>query len=48
MSRKEKLILRFLHQFAATITLHKPHPANVLKRYSINQVFEVLKQEDLL
>ena len=39
---------RFLHQEAATITLHKPHPQNVLKRYAIDQVLDVLKQENLL
>ena len=39
---------RFLHHSAATITLHKPHPQNVLKRYAIDQVLEVLKQENML
>ncbi|MGR3177249.1 MAG: type II toxin-antitoxin system HicA family toxin [Candidatus Anammoxibacter sp.] len=39
---------RFVHPFAATITLHKPHPQNFLKRYAIDQVFDVLKQEDML
>ena len=39
---------RFLHDTAATIALHKPHPQNVLKRYVINQVLEILIREDLL
>ena len=39
---------RFLHNTAATITLHKPHPQNVLKRYVMNQLLELLIKEDLL
>ncbi len=39
---------RFVHPTAATITLHKPHPKNILKRYAIDQILEVLKQEDML
>lgn len=39
---------RFVHPSAATITLHKPHPQNFLKRYAIDQVLDVLKQEDML
>ncbi len=39
---------RFVHPSAATITLHKPHPQNVLKQYAIDQILETLKQEDLL
>ena len=30
------------------ISLHKPHPKNILKGYQIKQVLEVLKGEDLL
>ena len=37
---------RFIHLTAATITLHKPHPQNTLKRYTIDDVIEILKQED--
>ena len=39
---------RFLHHSAATITLHKPHPKNVLKRYAIDQVLDLLRQEKML
>lgn len=39
---------RFVHSIKATITLHKPHPQNILKRYAIDQVLEVLRQEDML
>ena len=39
---------RFVHPTAATITLHKPHPKNVLKMYIINDILEVLKQEGML
>ncbi len=39
---------RFVHSSAATITLHKPHPQNFLKRYAIDQVLDVLRQEDML
>jgi len=39
---------RFVHPSAATITLHKPHPQNFLKRYAIDQVLDVLRQEDML
>ena len=39
---------KFVHNIAATISLHKPHPQNTLKRYAIDQIIEVLEQEDLL
>ncbi len=39
---------RFVHPSAAIITLHKPHPQNVLKRYAIDQVLNILSQEDML
>lgn len=39
---------RFVNPSAATITLHKPHPQNILKRYAIDQILDVLKQEDML
>ncbi|NQU65560.1 MAG: type II toxin-antitoxin system HicA family toxin [SAR324 cluster bacterium] len=39
---------RFLHESAPTITLHKPHPQNTLKRYAIDQIIEILQQEDML
>ncbi len=27
---------RFIHNSAATITLHKPHPQSILKRYAVD------------
>ena len=39
---------RFVHCSAANIILHKPHPKNVLKRYTVDQVLDVLKQEGML
>jgi len=39
---------RFVHPTAATITLHKPHPKNILKMYIIDDILEVLKQEGML
>ncbi|MCD6355885.1 MAG: type II toxin-antitoxin system HicA family toxin [Anaerolineaceae bacterium] len=39
---------RFVHPSAAIITLHKPHPQNILKRYAIDQVLNILSQEDML
>lgn len=39
---------RFIHPRAAAITLHKPHPQNTLKRYAIDQIIELLKQEDMI
>jgi hypothetical protein len=30
------------------ITLHKPHPQNILKRYQIQQIIEILQGEELL
>ena len=39
---------RFIHDFAATITLHKPHPQNIMKRYAVDQVLDILKQEEMI
>ncbi|MBL7181433.1 MAG: type II toxin-antitoxin system HicA family toxin [Desulfobacterales bacterium] len=39
---------RFVHPTAATITLHKPHPKNILKMYIIDDILEVLKQGGML
>ncbi|MBU1054194.1 MAG: type II toxin-antitoxin system HicA family toxin [Proteobacteria bacterium] len=39
---------RFIHDNAATISLHKPHPQNTLKQYAIDQIIEVLEQEDMI
>ena len=39
---------RFIHCSAANIILHKPHPENVLKRYIVDQLLSLLKQENML
>lgn len=39
---------RFVNTDAVVITLHKPHPRNVLKAYQIEQIIEVLRQEGVL
>lgn len=39
---------RFTHDTAATISLHEPHPGNVLKVYQVELVLETLEQEGLL
>ena len=39
---------RFVNPSFATITLHKPHPQKILKRYAIDQILDILKQEDML
>ena len=39
---------RFVHDSAVTITLHKPHPQNILKRYAVDQVLDILKQEEMI
>lgn len=40
--------VRFIHSKYPPILLHKPHPKPVLKRYQINDIIELLKQEKLL
>jgi len=39
---------RFVHKTAPPITLHKPHPGNIVKRYVIDDVIGVLRQEELI
>jgi len=39
---------RFVNPSSATITLHKPHPQKILKRYAIDQILDILKQENML
>ena len=38
---------RFVHPTSATITLHKPHPKNILKMYIIDDILEILKREGM-
>ncbi len=39
---------RFVHESAATIILHEPHPGNQLKSYQVDLVLETLSQEGLI
>jgi predicted RNA binding protein YcfA (HicA-like mRNA interferase family) len=39
---------RFVHSTAPVIALHKPHPGNIVKRYVIDLVREVLEEEKLI
>ena len=39
---------RFINETGIIITLHKPHPQNLLKRYQIEQIIEILRGEELL
>lgn len=50
MARRDKLLLRFLSKPKdhPTISLHRPHPRSVLKRYQVEQIEEVLRGEGLI
>lgn len=39
---------RFVHPAYPIIILHKPHPSEILKRYQVDQVLEILHKEGLL
>ncbi len=39
---------RFINEAGVILTLHKPHPHNILKRYQIEQIIEILQGENLL
>ena len=39
---------RFIDSNNVVITLHKPHPGNILKRYQIEQIIEILSAEGLI
>lgn len=39
---------RFVHPNGSLISLHKPHPNNILKRYQVEQVLETLTEEGFL
>lgn len=39
---------RFLHPTAPVITLHKPHPGNIVKSYVIDDLLRVLTEEGLI
>ncbi len=39
---------RFVHEDLPMITLHKPHPRKILKRYQLDQVIDILEEEGQL
>lgn len=39
---------RFVHATAPAITLHKPHPGNIVKMYVIEDVLRLLTEEGLI
>lgn len=39
---------RFIDSNSVVITLYKPHPGNILKRYQIEQIIETLSGCDLI
>lgn len=39
---------RFIHESAAAISLHKPHPGNIVKIYAVDEVMRVLTDEGLI
>jgi hypothetical protein len=40
--------VRFIHPDHPPVILHKPHPGKILKRYQLDCIFALLRQEDLL
>ena len=39
---------RFVNNSGVIISLHKPHPRNILKMYQIEQIIDILQQEGLI
>ena len=39
---------RFINSSGIIISLHKPHPKNILKMYQIEQLIAILNQEEML
>lgn len=40
--------VRFVSQDFPPVILHKPHPKPILKRYQLEEIINLLKQEKLL
>ena len=40
--------VRFVHEKYSPIILHKPHPKPLIKRYLLDMVIDLLRQEGLL
>jgi len=38
----------FKHEVYPAILLHKPHPGNIVKRYALKQVYEYLKNNEII
>jgi len=36
---------RFINQQGVVISLHKPHPKQILKQYQVDQIVEILTEE---
>lgn len=39
---------RFVHPTAPVVSLHRPHPGNIVKLYVIEEVLRVLEDEELI
>lgn len=39
---------KFIGDNNVVITLHKPHPNKILKKYQLEQIIEILTQEELI
>ena len=39
---------RFVHPTAPVVTLHRPHPGNVVKLYVIDEILRLLTEEELI
>ncbi|MCY4451495.1 MAG: type II toxin-antitoxin system HicA family toxin [Immundisolibacterales bacterium] len=39
---------RFVHPDAPAISLHRPHPGNIVKMYTIDEVLRLLTEEELI
>jgi hypothetical protein len=39
---------RFINNDGLVISLHKPHPRNILKKYQVEQIIDFLEQEGLI
>jgi len=39
---------RFVHDFAPTIALHKPHPGSIVKMYVMAELLRLLTEEGLV
>jgi hypothetical protein len=40
--------VRFIHDYLPPILIHRPHPKLILKRYQLEGIIDLLKQEALI